>query len=173
MPRRSLLLFIFHRICPMRPGCVGHFRFYSPRGARRAFQRPLSVRRSACYSDHVMFTPPTAINVIRADRVVEVTWTPGHLARYPIRLLRLRCACAQCVNELTGEPILDPATVPDSIGIVALQAVGKYAVRFTYSDGHDTGIMTWQRLAELCPCPACRTQAEKSFATMPCPPRGQ
>lgn len=102
-----------------------------------------------------MTTPPLAIHVIRADRTVSVTWAADHVGHYDIRSLRISCGCAACVNEFTGEPILDPDTVPDDIGITALQAVGNYAVRFTYSDGHDTGIMTWQRLRELCPCEKC------------------
>lgn len=102
-----------------------------------------------------MAQPPISVNVIRADRVVEVTWEFGHVGRYPIKLLRTSCGCAACVNEFTGEPILDPATISDEIGISALQAVGYYAIRFTFTDGHDTGIATWKRLREWCPCEKC------------------
>ncbi|MEK6644122.1 MAG: DUF971 domain-containing protein [Planctomycetota bacterium] len=104
----------------------------------------------------MLSSPPRAINAIRAERVVEITWADEHVARYPMRLLRTSCRCAGCVNELTGEPILDPASVPEDVGITALQAVGNYAVKFTFTDGHDTGISTWSHLKEICPCPACK-----------------
>lgn len=99
---------------------------------------------------------PQAIHVIRAERVVEISWEPGHVGRYPIRDLRLACACAACVDEFTGRPILDPRGVSADVGVDALSAVGNYAIKFVFSDGHDTGLYTFKRLAELCPCPACR-----------------
>lgn len=104
-----------------------------------------------------MTKPPLSINAIRAEHLVEITWEPEHVGRYPNRLLRISCRCASCVNEFTGEPILDPATVPDDIGINAMEAVGNYAIKFSYSDGHDTGILSWDRLRELCPCDRCRS----------------
>jgi len=98
---------------------------------------------------------PTGINVIRAERVVEVTWEPGHVGRYPIRDLRLACNCAVCVDEFTGVRRLDPRSVPDDIGITGAQPVGNYAVKFVFSDGHDTGLYTFETLARLCPCDRC------------------
>jgi len=99
---------------------------------------------------------PQAINIVRADRVVEITWSPDHVARYPIRMLRCECACAGCVDEFTGRRTLDPRTVPEDISITTAAPVGNYAIKFTFSDHHDTGLYTWQRLAELCPCDRCR-----------------
>lgn len=99
---------------------------------------------------------PQGINVIRAAGVVEITWEPGHVGRYGIWELRTACACAGCVDEFTGVRTLNPASVPRDVTITALDAVGHYAVRFTFSDGHDTGLYTFERLAELCPCEGCR-----------------
>ena len=104
-----------------------------------------------------MAKAPTVINVIQADRIVEIAWEPGHLGRYPIRMLRGECNCARCVDEFTGRRTLDLATIPDDIAITGLSAVGNYAVKFTFSDGHDTGIYTFEHLARICPCAVCRS----------------
>jgi DUF971 family protein len=104
-----------------------------------------------------MAAPPVGIHVIRGERIVEITWGPGHVGRYPIRMLRCACACAGCVDEFTGRRTLDPTSVPGDISITSAAMVGNYAVRFAFTDGHDTGIYTFERLAQLCPCDRCRS----------------
>ena len=103
-----------------------------------------------------MTQPPIGINVIRAERVVEITWAPDHVGRYPIHLLRCACNCAGCVDEFSGRRTLDVSRVPADISITGAAAVGNYAVRFTFSDGHETGIYTFENLSRLCPCAKCR-----------------
>lgn len=103
-----------------------------------------------------MAAPPIGIHVLRAERIVEITWAPGHVGHYSIYMLRCECTCAGCVDEFTGRRTLDPARVPDEISITDAATVGNYAVRFAFSDGHDTGIYTFDRLAQLCPCHRCR-----------------
>lgn len=49
---------------------------------------------------------------------------------------------------MTGERTLNVAEVPDDIGISDMELVGSYAVKFTFSDGHDTGLYTWDKLYE-------------------------
>ena len=56
---------------------------------------------------------------------------------------------------MTGRPLLDPVTVPESVAPLAIEPVGAYAIRIRWSDGHATGIYTWRMLRERCPCPAC------------------
>jgi len=103
----------------------------------------------------VSLTPvPQAIH--RADDAVTITWAEGHVARYPARDLRLACPCAECVEEMTGRPLLDPAAVPDDVVPLRISLVGAYAIRIDWSDGHSTGIYTYEYLAEICPCDACR-----------------
>jgi ATP-binding protein involved in chromosome partitioning len=58
----------------------------------------------------------------------------------PARTLRLRCRCAHCVSEMTGERLLDPASVPADIRVTAMELAGNYGVRIEFSDGHATGI---------------------------------
>ena len=91
---------------------------------------------------------------------LQITWEPDHIGYYPYRNLRLACACAACVDEMTGKRILDPAIIPEDILITKMQLVGNYAVKIVWSDGHDTGLYTWTRLAQLCPCPRCKQQPQ-------------
>ena len=93
-----------------------------------------------------MHAPPTGIKLIRAERVVAVTWGEEGTVRYPARRLRCECRCAQCQDERTGVRTLDVSSVPEDIGITDVQLVGNYAVKFVFSDGHDTGIYSWDRL---------------------------
>ena len=67
----------------------------------------------------------------------------------PFKPLRCACTCAGCVDEFTGAPLLDPATVPADVAVRAMKLVGHYAMQITWSDGHDTGLYTWTRLREM------------------------
>jgi DUF971 family protein len=96
---------------------------------------------------------PQAIH--RADREIVITWDAAHRAAYPARYLRLQCPCAQCRDEMTGRPLLDPATVPEDIEVRRLSLVGTYAVRIEWSDGHGTGIYTYEYLQAICPSGDC------------------
>jgi DUF971 family protein len=80
---------------------------------------------------------------------VVITWDDEHVVSYPARALRLNCQCAECVDEMSGRPLLDPATVPDDLRAERIELVGSYAVRIAWSDGHDTGIYPYDVLWEL------------------------
>lgn len=88
---------------------------------------------------------PTAIT--RRDDGLLVQWDPADTGRwYPARALRLACPCAQCVEELTGQPLLDPGSVPADVRPLAVGLVGAYGIRIHWSDGHATGIYTFVAL---------------------------
>ena len=94
--------------------------------------------------------------ITREDAGVRIEWNQaGHTGFYPARALRLACPCAGCVEEMTGRPLLDPATVADDVKPLALSLVGAYGLKVHWSDGHATGIYTFAHLLEVCPCPAC------------------
>jgi DUF971 family protein len=86
---------------------------------------------------------------------LTVSWDDGHQSLFPIKYLRSECMCAGCVNEMTGERMLDPHSVPDDITVTSAEHVGRYGIKFSFSDGHGHGIYTWRRLREICPCPEC------------------
>jgi DUF971 family protein len=81
---------------------------------------------------------------------LSVTWGDGRVCRYGAAALRRVCPCAQCVNEYTGERMLDPKTIPDALTVESLDLVGRYALNFRWSDGHQTGIYSFRLLRELC-----------------------
>lgn len=87
--------------------------------------------------------------VLDADSVV-IAWSDGRECRYGYRDLRLACACAACIEEMSGRRLLNPATVPLDIIAVDQMQVGRYALQFLWSDGHATGIYPFRMLRELC-----------------------
>lgn len=97
---------------------------------------------------------PHAIN--RQDNGLRIEWDrAGHEGFFAARDLRLACPCAACVEELSGRPILNPDTVPADIRPVSLALVGAYGLKVQWSDGHSTGIYTFERLLSSCPCVRC------------------
>jgi DUF971 family protein len=101
-----------------------------------------------------MLPIPHAIN--RRDDGLLIEWdNSGHQGFFPARALRLACPCAGCVEEMSGRPLLDPANVPSDIKPLSLALVGAYGLRAQWSDGHSTGIYTFEQLRKLCPCPRC------------------
>lgn len=73
----------------------------------------------------------------------------GSRAVFRLWDLRLACPCALCVDENSGERLLDPNTVPEDISIETIQSVGRYAVGILWSDGHRTGIYPYDLLKRL------------------------
>ena len=102
---------------------------------------------------------PTNLQANTEASALEISWADHATWAYPFHYLRDSCGCAHCIHEITGEKLLDPASIPDDIHIEAMKLVGNYAVKISWSDGHDTGLYTWEKLRELCQCAAC---AERS-----------
>lgn len=84
------------------------------------------------------------------DAGLRITWADDHVSRYSAVGLRCACPCAQCVNEWTGQRVLKPETISPELTITDLSIVGRYALNFRWSDGHDTGIYSFRYLRELC-----------------------
>ncbi len=87
----------------------------------------------------------------RRRAIETVSPLDGDVTRYPVRYLRTTCKCAVCVDERTGKRILDVRAIPDDIQITDMSLAGNYAVKFTFSDGHDTGIYSWKHLQAIQP----------------------
>lgn len=88
--------------------------------------------------------------VQEGERAFRIEWADGRGCRYGAAELRRVCPCAQCVNEWTGERVLKGDTVPDDLTIASAELVGRYALNFRWSDGHQTGIYSFRLLRELC-----------------------
>jgi ATP-binding protein involved in chromosome partitioning len=93
-------------------------------------------------------TTPTKI-AQAGPRALAITWADGARSTFAVRALRLACGCAQCVDEWSGEERLDPASVPDDVHPLRIEPVGRYAIQIAWSDGHEAGIYSFQRLREL------------------------
>ncbi len=92
---------------------------------------------------------PMPLEIIGLGKpTVRFVWSdePPEEDTWSARDLRLRCTCAYCQSEGTGERLLDPASVPAEITVTDMAMVGNYGVAIHFSDGHTTGIY---RLREL------------------------
>jgi ATP-binding protein involved in chromosome partitioning len=99
--------------------------------------------------------PEEIVGLLRST--ITFKWTDGHVSVFPARDLRLACRCAHCIEEMSGRPLLDPASVPANVRARAMELVGQYAVLITWSDDHATGIFSFRDLRARCPCEACAT----------------
>ena len=84
------------------------------------------------------------------DAALRITWADERVCRYTAPALRRACPCAQCVNEWTGQRVLEAEAVSDDLIISNLAVVGRYALNFVWSDRHETGIYSFRYLRELC-----------------------
>ena len=83
---------------------------------------------------------------------VKIRWADGHESLYPARPLRLQCPCAGCIDEVTGEIRVTEKTVPQDVHPLKIETIGRYAITPHWSDGHHTGIYSFELLRALCPC---------------------
>ena len=91
---------------------------------------------------------PTQI-IEENDAEISIVWSDGKETKYEASRLRRACPCAGCVNEWTGERMLKPESIQDSLIFNKIAIVGRYALNFIFSDGHDTGIFSFNYLREL------------------------
>jgi DUF971 family protein len=89
--------------------------------------------------------------VEESDREISIRWSDDSESRYTAAGLRRACPCAGCVNEWTGEKMLDDQRIADDITFSHTSIVGRYALNFHFSDGHDTGIYSFKYLRDLSP----------------------
>lgn len=104
--------------------------------------------------------PPSEIRRLGA-RAVRIVWADGHVSEYLNSHLRANCPCAACRGATRAAlPIIGAGEA--TLYPVQLGLVGRYAVSVEWSDGHDTGIYSYQTLRALCPCAACTVAAGAS-----------
>ena len=111
---------------------------------------------------------PTSVKIhVSTGAGVDIVWADGHQSHYDFPYLRDECPCATCRDERgnknekpaasplapTSSPLL-PMFKPKPKATAATQ-VGNYAIQFTFSDGHATGIYSYDHLRTICPCSDC------------------
>jgi DUF971 family protein len=87
---------------------------------------------------------PQSLTVHGQSRVLEISFSDGAHFRIPFELMRIYSPSAEVQGHGPGQEILQ--TGKREVDLTSLEAVGNYAVQPTFSDGHDTGIFSWDYL---------------------------
>lgn len=87
---------------------------------------------------------PTEIKLHQKSRVLEITFADGKSFRLPCEFLRVYSPSAEVRGHGPGQEVLQ--TGKQNVEITRVEPVGHYAVQLTFSDGHDTGIYSWDLL---------------------------
>ncbi|MCW5633861.1 MAG: DUF971 domain-containing protein [Rubrivivax sp.] len=94
-----------------------------------------------------MAATPTHVTVHQASRVLEVGFDDGKTFRIPFELLRVYSPSAEVMGHGPGQEVLQ--TGKREVGITAIEPVGHYALQPQFSDGHASGIYSWEYLYHL------------------------
>jgi len=87
---------------------------------------------------------PTALTVHSQSRVLEIAFSDGAEFRIPFELMRVYSPSAEVQGHGPGQEVLQ--TGKREIKLVELEPVGNYAVKPVFSDGHESGIFSWDYL---------------------------
>src|SRR5918993_1337050 len=90
---------------------------------------------------------PTEIKLHQTSRVLEIAFADGRAFKLPYEFLRVYSPSAEVRGHGPGQETLQAGK--RDVTIKDVEAVGHYAIRPTFSDGHDTGIFSWEYLYEL------------------------
>ena len=90
---------------------------------------------------------PTALTVHSQSRILEVAFSDGAAFKIPFELMRVFSPSAEVQGHGPGQEVLQ--TGKREVGVVELEPIGNYAVKPVFSDGHDTGIFSWDYLYHL------------------------
>ncbi|HKS67194.1 MAG TPA: DUF971 domain-containing protein [Candidatus Acidoferrales bacterium] len=111
---------------------------------------------------------PISVKVhVSTGEGVDITWSDGHTSHYDFPYLRDHCPCALCNDERQKKEKFGASTgsAPSSTAVLPMfkprakaksaTAVGNYAIQIEFTDGHSTGIFSFDHLRQICPCDAC------------------
>lgn len=84
-----------------------------------------------------------------ADDRLTIKWSDDIESEYNAVQLRRACPCAGCINEWTGEKILKDEYIAEGLKFTHISIVGRYALNFHFSDGHNTGIFSFKYLRDM------------------------
>jgi len=122
--------------------------------ARGAMPIPLDSRKK----------PATVKVHVTSGAGVDITWSDGHSSHYDFAYLRDECPCATCNDErirksaFAGVGPASASALPmfkPKPRAQAATTVGNYAIQITFTDGHATGIFSYDHLRSICPCSDC------------------
>lgn len=90
---------------------------------------------------------PSELRFRKEDKCLDVTFDDGARFEIPFELLRVESPSAEVQGHGGDQKQIVPGK--RSVGVAGAEAMGNYAVRLTFDDGHDTGIFSWDYLYEL------------------------
>lgn len=103
---------------------------------------------------------------ISKSKGIKIDWADGHHSEYPLGHLRDECPCATCTGAHGAEPQKTDYSKPaasdpfpmfkQTLKMLNVEAMGHYAFRIDWSDGHSSGIYSYEHLRKICPCQDCR-----------------
>jgi DUF971 family protein len=104
---------------------------------------------------------------ISKSKGIKIDWKDAHHSEYGLTYLRDKCPCATCTGAHGTTPrppegeAAPPANTPfpmfkPALKMLGVEQVGNYAIRINWSDGHNTGIYSYDHLRRICQCDACR-----------------
>jgi DUF971 family protein len=112
---------------------------------------------------------PTSVKIhVSSGTGVDITWSDGHQSHFDFAYLRDHCPCATCNEERDKKEQLTSASGSQFAAIPMFKPkakaqsasqVGNYAIQVSFSDGHSTGIYSYDHLRSICPCPECAPKA--------------
>ncbi|MFN3322072.1 MAG: gamma-butyrobetaine hydroxylase-like domain-containing protein [Bryobacteraceae bacterium] len=104
---------------------------------------------------------------ISKSKGIQIDWKDGHHSEYKLTYLRDECPCATCTGAHGTQPQPSNYSNPSpfqmyqpALKMLGVEEVGSYAIRIAWSDGHATGIYTWEHFRKICPCAVCRTSGQ-------------
>ena len=108
---------------------------------------------------------PTSVKVhVKTGAGVDITWADGHTSHFDFPFLRDHCPCATCNDERAKRESLAAMNLPTSPLLPmykpktkarAAKSLGNYALQIEFTDGHSTGIYSYDFLRTICPCEEC------------------
>ena len=90
---------------------------------------------------------PVALTVHSQSRLLEVAFSDGAQFRIPFELMRIYSPSAEVQGHGPGQEVLQ--TGKREVNVVELEPIGNYAVKPVFSDGHESGLFTWDYLYHL------------------------
>jgi DUF971 family protein len=105
---------------------------------------------------------------ISKSKGLKIDWKDQHHSEYSLPYLRDECPCATCTGAHGTEPQKTNYAAPASpfqmyqpvLKMLDVEEVGHYAIRIAWSDGHGSGIYSFDHLRKICPCAECRAARE-------------
>ena len=97
---------------------------------------------------------------ISKSKGIHIDWKDGHHSEYGLTYLRDKCPCASCTGAHGTTPRPPEADNPfqmfkATLKMLGVEPVGNYAIRINWSDGHNSGIYSWEHLRKICRCALC------------------